>query len=167
MIIRVFEPKDSTNEINEVLLHLFKNVTIETDYMAQGEIENIDTLNKVLQNKNLIHFFGYEDNTPVAYCQVIYKAESTNFISGAKINALSVLPEKRGQGLGKELLQEVISTLSKNPKIKNIYLDVVKNNTVAISLYKEVGFEKVGELRNLFTKDSSLMDIEMYSLLVN
>jgi ribosomal protein S18 acetylase RimI-like enzyme len=103
----------------------------------------------------------------VAYCQVIYKAESENFKSRAKINALAVLPEKRGQGLGKELLKETIATLQKNVTIKNIYLEVVKDNSVAINLYKELGFEKVGELKSLFTKDDTLLDIEIYSLLVN
>lgn len=167
MIIRVLNYAQATDLEKEALLHLFKSVSTETDFMATGEIENIDTLNKILQNKNLIHYFGYEGEIPVAYCQVIYKKDSVNFNSGAKINAISVLPEKRGLGLGQELLQEVVSTLSKNTKIKNIYLEVVKNNTVAINLYEETGFEMVGELKSLFTKNGTLMDVQTYSLLVN
>jgi len=167
MIIRVLNYAQASEQEKKALLHLFKNVSTDTDFMATGEVENIDILNTILQNKNLVHFFGYEDNTPVAYCQVIHKPESVNFNSGAKINAISVLPERRGQGLGRELLVEVITTLQKDVNIKNIYLDVVKDNVIAVNLYKEVGFEKVGELKNIFKKDDTLMDIEIYSLQVN
>jgi ribosomal protein S18 acetylase RimI-like enzyme len=167
MNVRIFNQRNITNSEVEELLSLFRNSSAESDYMSIGEINDIDTLNKVLTNKNLIHFFGYVDSIPVSYCQVIYKTESINFNSGAKINAISVLPEKRGQGLGKELLQEVVTTLKKNQNIKNIHLEVVKDNVVAINLYKEVGFQKVGELKDIFKKDNVLMDIVIYSLQVN
>ena len=167
MIIRAFDPKEENNQAMEALLSLFRNASTESDFMAVGEVNDIDTLKKILQNKNLIHFFGYEEDKPVAYCQVIYKADSVNFNSGAKINALAVLPENRGRGLGKELLEEVVATLQKNHLIKNIYLEVVKDNIVAVNLYKEIGFEKVGELKSMFTKNNTLMNIEIYSILVN
>ena len=55
------------------LLSLFRNASVEADYMAINEIVDMETLEKVLTNKNLIHFFGYIDDVPIAYCQVIYK----------------------------------------------------------------------------------------------
>ena len=151
----------------EELLTMFRNSSVESDYMAIGEINDMETLKKVLHNKNLIHFIGYENAVPVAYCQVMYKSESVNFHSGAKINAIAVLPDMRGKNLGKKLLEETITALQKNTNIKNIYLDVVKNNIVAINLYKKIGFEKIGELKSIFTKNNTLMDVEIYSLLVN
>jgi ribosomal protein S18 acetylase RimI-like enzyme len=165
MTVRIFDQAKASDLDYEDLLSLFRSATTESDYMATGEITDLQTLEKVLYNKNLIHFFAYEGNLPVAYCQVTYKADSKNFNSGAKINALAVLPEQRGKGLGKQLLKEVIVTLQKNPTIKNIYLDVVKDNTVAVNLYTELGFQKTGELKSLFTKNGALLDIEIYSLL--
>ena len=132
--------------------------------MASQEIIDTEALRKILQHNDLIHFIAYEDKTPIAYCQIIYKAQSANFNSGAKINAISVLPSKRGQGVGLLLLTEVINALESNPKIKNIYLDVAKSNETAIKLYKQLGFQKAGELKNLFTKNDVLIDIETYSL---
>jgi ribosomal protein S18 acetylase RimI-like enzyme len=167
MITHTFNPTEVSNLVMEDLLSLFRDASTEEDFMAVGEINDMDTLQKVLLNKNLIHFFGYEDTLPVAYCQAIYKAESKNFNSGAKINALAILPEMRGKGLGKALLTEVVTTLQKNTQIKNIYLEVVKDNVIAVNLYKEIGFEKIGELKSIFTKDGTLLDIEIYSLLVN
>lgn len=167
MTTRIFNYANTNKKEMASLLTLFRNSSTKHDYMASGEIKDMYTLKKVLSNKNLIHFFDYYNNIPVAYCQVVYKSDSENFRSGAKINALAVLPENRGDGLGKKLLQETMSELQKNSNIKNIYLDVVKDNIIAINLYKEIGFKKVGELRNIFTKDNTLMDIETYSLLVN
>lgn len=167
MDIRIFDHNNTNENELESLLSLFCNSSMNEDYTSVGEIGDMDTLKKVLSKPNLIHFFGYQENIPVAYCQVIHKTESANFSSGAKINSIAVLPESRGQGLGKELLQEVVDTLRKNENIKNIYLDVVKDNVIAVNLYKEVGFEKVGELKNIFKKDNTLMDIEIYSLQVN
>jgi ribosomal protein S18 acetylase RimI-like enzyme len=167
MTIHTFDYASATEQDLGSLLTLFRNASTESDYMAIGEITDMDTLKKVLSNKNLIHFFCYVDDIPVAYCQVIYKAESVNFRSGAKINAVSVLPEQRGKGVGKALLESVVAELQKNSTIKNIHLEVVKDNSIAIGLYKELGFEKVGELKSLFTKHDTLLDIEIYSLLVN
>lgn len=167
MIVRTFDPIKFTEYDIEALLSLFLNSSTESGYMAIGEINTIETLKQVLQNQNLVLFFGYEENMPIAYCQVLYKNKSLNFNSGAKINAVSVLPTKRGEGLGKQLLEETVASLQKNVNIKNIYLDVVKDNHVAVNLYKAIGFEKVGELKSIFTKNTTLMDIEIYSLLVN
>jgi len=147
------------------LFPLFRDSLLETDYMAIGEIVDIETLKKVLSNKNLIHFIAFEEELPIGYCQVIYKEHSVNFNSGAKINALSVMPNKRSGGVGSMLLEKTIQELRKNKKVKNIYLDVVKENIVAKKLYENAGFIKVGELKNMFTKDEILMDIEIYSLL--
>jgi ribosomal protein S18 acetylase RimI-like enzyme len=167
MIIHKLDSTKIDNREMEALLSMFRNSSATSDYMAIGEIDTLETLHKVLNNKNLIHFIAYEDNVPVAYCQIVYKSESVNFNSGAKINAISVLPSKRGNGLGGAILHEAILDLKKNNTIKNIYLDVVKDNTTAVNLYKKLGFEKTGELKNIFTKDNTLMDIEIYSLLVN
>jgi|GEM_PF-2530493 ribosomal protein S18 acetylase RimI-like enzyme len=153
----------SDSEI-ESLLSLFIHSYSEEDFMASREIVDIPALRKILTHADLIHFIAYEEKVPVGYCQVIHKAHSINFNSGAKINALSVLPSKRGQGIGTLLLTEAIRTLQNTPKVQNIYLDVAKSNMTAIKLYKKLGFLKVGELKNLFTKNDILIDIETYSL---
>ena len=105
--------------------------------------------------------------TPVFSLVVpIYKSESNNFYTGAKINAISVIPEKRGSGVATKLLSYTIETLKDNGNIKNIYLDVVKDNIIAIKLYEKFNFQKVGELKYIFTKNNKQMDIVTYSLLI-
>jgi ribosomal protein S18 acetylase RimI-like enzyme len=154
----------STKELEE-LLSLFINSYSKDDYMASREVTDLDTLRGIIENKNLVHFIAYEENIPLAYCQIMHMADSVNFNSGAKINAVAVLPNKRGLGIGTRLLQTVIDYLKSNPKIRNIHLGVASANTGAKEIYKKLGFVKVGELQNTFRKDDVLMSIEMYSLL--
>ncbi len=46
-----------------------------------------------------------------------------------------------GKGLGRLLINEVISSVKKMPDIDQINLTVVEHNYNAIRLYKSVGFE--------------------------
>jgi ribosomal protein S18 acetylase RimI-like enzyme len=163
-INKIDESKLSKTEL-EALLSMFINSYSKEDYMASREVTDLEALKKILQNDHLVHFIAYDGITPIAYCQIVHMADSVNFNSGAKINAIAVLPEKRGLGIGTQLLETVIDYLKSNPKIKNIYLGVANENKAAIELYKKLGFIKVGELKNTFTKNDVLMDIETYSLL--
>lgn len=54
------------------------------------------------------------------------------------IRDVFVLPEKRGKGYGKKLLQDIVTFLK--PKRKEIVLYVDSANNVAITLYKTIGF---------------------------
>jgi len=61
---------------------------------------------------------------------------------------ISVKKEYRGKGIGKKLLNEVISRAKRRLKPKNIYLEVYAPNKVAISLYKKLGFKTVAKLKS-------------------
>lgn len=62
-----------------------------------------------------------------------------------EITSLIVLPYERGQGLGKAIMNYAIS---KAPKGKELFLLAVDSkNSVAINLYKQLGFKKYGLLK--------------------
>ena len=50
----------------------------------------------------------------------------------------------RGQGLGEQLVQAVVSLAEQEPDIKVIELTVSANSTAALALYKRCGFEQSG-----------------------
>lgn len=61
----------------------------------------------------------------------------------AEIYTICVRPERRGEGLGKQLLKEGISrALEKGAK--KIFLEVAVDNRIAINLYESFGFIKAG-----------------------
>lgn len=72
-----------------------------------------------------------------------------------------VLKEFWGYGIGKNLLKESIAWADANG-IKKITLNVLETNDKAIALYKKLGFEIEGTLRN----DKILSDGKYYNTIV-
>ncbi|KEK22767.1 GNAT family N-acetyltransferase [Bacillus gaemokensis] len=72
-----------------------------------------------------------------------------------------VLKEFWGHGIGKNLLQESISWADANG-IKKIALNVLETNDKAITLYKKLGFEIEGVLKN----DKKLADGKYYNTVI-
>ena len=58
------------------------------------------------------------------------------------IFGLGVLPEYRGHGYGKDLLQELLSRI---PTDKKIYLQVSSRNAAAFQLYQKAGFKIIAQ----------------------
>ena len=62
----------------------------------------------------------------------------------ATLFGLYVCERFRGQGLGEQLVQAVVSLAEQEPDIKVIELTVSANSTAALALYKRCGFEQSG-----------------------
>lgn len=61
------------------------------------------------------------------------------------LHATYVDKNLRGQGFAKKLMEQIISDITNSNAPKKLKLGVNKNQTAAIRLYKEFGFEVVGE----------------------
>ncbi len=87
-----------------------------------------DELMVYCQNDKLTGFLSYKTNQNIAtYC------------------LFAVLPEYRGKGIGKLLLENVAQKLSKQG-VKKILIPTQKSNEIACNLYKNLGFE-VSEIK--------------------
>jgi RimJ/RimL family protein N-acetyltransferase len=68
----------------------------------------------------------------------------------------------QGKGIGKKLLQKVIEWAKNSSSIEKIQLNVRASNATAISLYKKMGFQEEGRLKNrIKVKDQYIDDIVM------
>lgn len=63
---------------------------------------------------------------------------------------IGILPQYRDKKLGQIMMIEAIQATKLNPSIEKIQLNVLSTNTRAIALYKKLGFQEVGRLRNGF-----------------
>jgi len=63
-----------------------------------------------------------------------------------RILSMYVQPESRGLGIGKALLQEVISQANRLSELEQLHLMVVTTNNAARSLYRSFGFEVYGTI---------------------
>ncbi|HOZ03607.1 MAG TPA: GNAT family N-acetyltransferase [Candidatus Woesebacteria bacterium] len=76
---------------------------------------------------------------------------------------LTVKKSYRGQGLGRELANRVISESKKINGLKMIVLSVFADNQVAINLYHSLGFKDFGKLPNgCFRKNQYVDHVYMY-----
>lgn len=75
-----------------------------------------------------------------------------------QIEALYVLPDRQGSGIGRTLLQTALA----HPRAKqaaNIYLDVWEENRRAVDLYAKFGFKPAG--RHTFRVDGRVVGEDM------
>ncbi|MGN1344960.1 MAG: GNAT family N-acetyltransferase [Traorella sp.] len=80
---------------------------------------------------------------------------------------ITILKEYWNCGLGKILLEEMITTL-KSENYEQIELEVVEYNTQAIHLYEKIGFRKCGRILHGFKlKDGRYADLIMMVLFIN
>lgn len=84
-------------------------------------------------------------------------------IGEAQITNIAILPDKRGKGLGRMLVEKLIAKAACEAA-ENIYLEVRKSNIKAQNLYKILGFEMVGERKGYYQdngEDAFLMRKEL------
>jgi ribosomal-protein-alanine N-acetyltransferase len=62
---------------------------------------------------------------------------------------IEVLPTHRRSGVGKALLDEV-ENIFRQKGVKSLTLEVREDNVAAIGLYRRLGYEVVGQLRNYY-----------------
>lgn len=65
--------------------------------------------------------------------------------------SLAVVPESRGQGIGKRLLSELIALVKAGQAVK-IFLEVRESNSSAIRLYEKTGFRRFS-IRKAYYQD--------------
>lgn len=75
-----------------------------------------------------------------------------------ELDYIYVDKEKRGMGIANILMNQMINFAKEN-NLKNITLEVNKNNEVAISLYKKYGFIEVAIRRGYYNGEDGLLMI--------
>jgi uncharacterized protein len=69
--------------------------------------------------------------------------------STGRIYSLAVSPDRRGQGLGRRLLDRMVGELTARG-VRRIYLEVEAGNRSAEALYERYGFRRNGSLRDYY-----------------
>jgi len=81
-----------------------------------------------------------------------------------RILSMYVQPESRGLGVGKALLQEVITHANRLPGLEQLHLMVVTTNEAARSLYRSMGFEVYGTVQKAFKEGDQYWNEELMVL---
>ncbi len=106
----------------------------------QTEFDNFWTpgvLKSELENENSKYIVAKENDEIIGFAGIIVTpidVEITNIVTKKS---------KRKKGIGKELLEKIIE-IAKQTEMEKISLEVNEENKVAIHLYENNGFEKIG-----------------------
>jgi ribosomal-protein-alanine N-acetyltransferase len=73
----------------------------------------------------------------------------------AHILTIDVSPAYRRRGIGRMLLQE-IERIFEEKGVEASHLEVREDNVAAINLYRKLGYEKIGKLRNYYGKANGI-----------
>ncbi|NDP28316.1 MAG: GNAT family N-acetyltransferase [Flavobacterium sp.] len=110
----------------------------QLDYMLDLMYSEESLLQQL--NTKRLFFLAYEDDVCLGFTSC-----ENNYLNNkvTRIHKIYILPEAQGKGVGKLLIDKVI-TLAKENQSEVISLNVNKFNK-AVSFYKKVGFEIVAE----------------------
>lgn len=75
----------------------------------------------------------------------------TTSVDTADVMNIGVMPERRKEGIGQELL-EVLIQQAKECECEQIMLEVRESNLPAIALYKKNGFQAIAVRKNYYTQ---------------
>jgi RimJ/RimL family protein N-acetyltransferase len=99
----------------------------------------IDQINK----KTKLHFLVLDGDQIIGASHIEKNGRRSTHIGTFGI---ALLKEYRSQGIGKKLMEYIISEAQTTLKVSKITLNCLANNKVAIKLYKKLGFKKYGRL---------------------
>ena len=100
--------------------------------------------------KGFPHFVALDNEKVIGWCD-ISKNDRPIFEHSGELG-IGILKPYRGQGIGKKLITTPIA-VAKEAGLTRVELTVRETNTNAIALYKKVGFEIEGVLRNAVCVD--------------
>jgi RimJ/RimL family protein N-acetyltransferase len=147
----------------EKLLHCIKTYIPQSDYIPKLEQEITLTTD---QEKEWISSFLIHENSLLLIAeyenQIIGNIDLTGnrrkIMEHTAMIGMGMLKEWRNSGLGTALLETTIEWAKQNPILELIWLHVYTENKVALRLYKKLGFEENGIIKNFFKQNGKYYD---------
>lgn len=100
-------------------------------------------MNEMLRNEQAIYFVAVHGKRVVGFVGV------WQIVDEGHITNIAVLPEFRGQGIGNQLLAELVA-FAKSKGLVGLTLEVRVSNVGAQKLYEQFGFMQAGRRRRYY-----------------
>jgi RimJ/RimL family protein N-acetyltransferase len=125
-----------------------------------SEIEWFSSLYRGVIEGNIIAVVAVVDGKVVGLCDV-HRTRPGSEMSHVGLLGITIRKAHRGKGLGEQMMKKVID-LSRG-KFEILRLEVFTVNSVAIKLYKKLGFVEYGTLPNAIKRGGNYFDLmQMY-----
>ncbi|WP_088044442.1 GNAT family N-acetyltransferase [Bacillus sp. EAC] len=156
------------------LLEIQREVVEEGDFFISVSEEFKKTLEQqsewiknILGNERETLFVAELDGKIVGW--IVFTTQDRKRLSHTGSMGIMIKKEKRNLGIGKLLLEELLSWAELNPLIEKVSLGVFSTNQKAIALYKSMGFVEEGrKIKGFkFSDNEYVDDILMYKLVAD
>lgn len=152
------------------LMQLINGIINEDDYITinkkvtlKKEIEWLDKLLESINKKEKIMLIAEVDGKLVGNSEA---GKGIGRSSHVSTFGISIIDGYREEGIGKIIAKEVIRAAKRELGSKIMTLDVIADNKRAISLYKKIGFKKIGILPKAHKRKNHYIDVlKMYKVL--
>jgi ribosomal-protein-alanine N-acetyltransferase len=142
-----------TAVIEDALIrHLDKLCEIETECFG-GEAFTREQILQLIKEYNCVNLIAKVDGIIAGF--VIGMMYVDRKALCAHILTIDVSPAFRRRGIGQMLLQE-IERIFREKDAKASHLEVREDNVAAISLYRKLGYEKIGKLKNYYVNANGI-----------
>lgn len=146
-----------------------KQVFDESDYLSRPGSEynitleeEIETIRKMLEMENVLLWIAVEDGEIISYMHI--NANSLSRMKHSASMGITVKKSWRGKGVGKHMMADAISFFESS-SLHRLELTVVKENQVAVELYKKFGFVEEGLMKDALKKGDTYYDVLMMAKL--
>ena len=119
-------------------------VARERRWLGLLEAPTIEQMRTYLTTTHVIHLVAMNRDLVAGWCDVMPKPHEGMRHRGKL--GMGLLPDHRGRGLGRRLLEETLRT-ARDAGITRVELEVFASNTAAIKLYQRLGFVHEGRKR--------------------
>ncbi len=156
--LRVAQVEDA-----EKLLHCIKTYIPQSEYIPKLEQEikltveqEKEWINSFLANDNSLLLVAEYDNHIIG--NVDLTGNRRKIMEHTAVMGMGMLKEWRNTGLGTALLQLAIEWAKENPILELIWLQVYTENKLGVSLYRKLGFQESGIIKNYFKQNDMYFD---------
>jgi len=140
-----------TEIYNEAILHTV--ATMDT------EPQTLDDRRRWLTRHDDNHpvLVAAKNGTVVGWASLNEWSDRPGYAVTAEVS-LFIHPDHRGRGIGKQLLHEVLEA-GRRTTLRSLVARIADENIVSLNLFRAVGFEDVGLMREVGKKFDRLIDI--------
>ena len=141
----ILKIKKATIEDSEIIYNFICQLA-EYEKLTDDVTTTPDSLGKTLfgPNSNVETLIGYVDKKPVAFALYFYNFSTFKGKRGLYLEDIFVIPEMRGNGVGKELLKR-LAQIAKENNCARFEWSVLDWNEPAINFYKSLGAKPMDE----------------------
>lgn len=117
-----------------------------------------NTEDRLAADPNLVQLVAESEGKLTGFAELILHQDVPRASHSAELNMVATSKESQGNGIARGLIEELIRLCDGYFGIRRLSLIVWTNNTRAIELYRSLGFEEEGVLKDYVRTEAGFCD---------